>query len=70
MSSRKRSVLKSITWRITASLTTILIVWAVSGELIIAGEVALLEVFIKMLVYYFHERAWDRVPAGDVTCDS
>lgn len=62
MSSRKRSVLKTITWRVAASLTTILIVWAVSGELIIAGEVALLEVFIKMLVYYFHERAWDRVP--------
>ncbi len=69
MSSRKRSVLKTITWRIAASLTTIMIVWVVSGQLIIAGEVALLEVVIKMIVYYFHERAWEKVPARDVTCD-
>ena len=61
--SRKRSVLKTVTWRITASLTTLLIVRWVSGRWIIAGEVALLEVLIKMLVYYFHERVWERVPA-------
>ena len=58
---KKKSVLKTITWRIAASVTTILIVWGVSGEWIIAGEVALLEILIKMLVYYVHERAWSRV---------
>lgn len=70
MSSRKKSVLKSITWRITASLVTISIVWIISGELIIAGEVALVEVFVKMLAYYFHERLWDRMPEEDVTGDA
>jgi len=59
--SKKRSLAKTITWRITASATTLLIVRVVTGRWIIAGEVALLEVLIKMAVYYFHERAWERV---------
>jgi len=60
MLSRKRTVMKTITWRITASITTLAIVRVVTGKWVIAGEVALLEVIIKMVVYYFHERAWER----------
>lgn len=59
--SRKRAVLKTITWRVTASITTLAIVRVVTGEWMIAGEVAILEVLIKMFVYYLHERAWERV---------
>ena len=58
--SKKKALMKTITWRITASITTVAIVWFVSGKFVIAGEVALLEVIIKMVVYYFHERAWER----------
>ena len=61
MNSKKKSLIKTITWRITASLTTMTIVFVVTGELLIAGEVAILEVIIKMIVYYYHERVWERV---------
>lgn len=57
--SRKKTLMNTITWRVTASIITVTIVWFVSGELIIAGAVALLEVIIKMIVYYFHERVWE-----------
>ena len=53
-------MLKTITWRVAASIITLVIVWAVSGELVIAGEVAALEVVFKMLGYYLHERVWER----------
>lgn len=58
--SKKRTLLKTITWRVTASIITLAIVWLVSGELMIAGEVAALEVVVKMFGYYLHERAWER----------
>jgi len=53
--------MKTITWRITASITTLAIVRVVTGKWIIASEVAVLEVGIKMFVYYLHERAWERI---------
>ena len=59
--SKKKALMKTITWRITASITTLAIVRVVTGKWVIAGEVAVLEVGIKMFVYYLHERAWERV---------
>ncbi len=59
--SKKRALMKTITWRVTASVITLAIVWIVSGELVIAGEVAALEVVVKMFGYYLHERAWERL---------
>ncbi len=58
---RKKSLLKTITWRISASAATILIVYILSGEMKIAGSVAVLEVIVKTLLYYFHEIVWDKV---------
>jgi len=40
--SKKKVLMKTITWRVTASITTVAIVWFVSGKFVIAGEVALL----------------------------
>ncbi|MGB3366189.1 MAG: DUF2061 domain-containing protein [Acidaminobacteraceae bacterium] len=61
MSSKKKSLIKSITWRITATLTTLILVFIMSGELETAGKVAFFELFIKMAMYYYHERAWEKV---------
>ncbi|SJZ33962.1 DUF2061 domain-containing protein [Selenihalanaerobacter shriftii] len=61
MSNKLRRVLKSITWRITASFTTVSIVYFLTGEMEIAGSVASLEIIAKILIYYLHETAWDRV---------
>ena len=59
--SKRKSLYKTITWRITASLTTIIIVYSVTRRIEIAGTIALLEILIKMVVYYFHERVWERI---------
>ncbi|MDA3864299.1 MAG: DUF2061 domain-containing protein [Deltaproteobacteria bacterium] len=57
----KRTLYKTLTWRIAASTTTVLLVYAFSGELKVAGGVALTEVFVKSLVYFIHERVWEKV---------
>lgn len=57
----KRKVLKTITWRITASLSTLLIVYGLSGEIKIAGTVTLAEIIIKSTIYYLHETIWEKL---------
>ncbi|MEQ8345338.1 MAG: DUF2061 domain-containing protein [Sneathiellaceae bacterium] len=64
---RRRSLLKTLTWRITATADTFAISWVVTGSLVFAGSIASVEVATKMVIYYLHERAWARVPWGWVT---
>jgi len=61
MDSKKKSIIKSLSWRITASLTTLIIVYIISGQLKLAGAVMSLEIVLKMIIYYFHERIWASV---------
>jgi uncharacterized membrane protein len=61
-----RSLLKAITYRITGTVTTGLITFGVTGELATALAVGSIEPFIKFIVYFIHERAWQRVPIGTV----
>ena len=59
-----RSIVKTLTWRITATVTTFLLVLIFTGKLTIALTVGVLEVFVKMLFYFFHERIWNKVKFG------
>lgn len=61
---RIRSLIKTVTWRILASLDTFLIAWFVSGSISVGGWIATIEVITKIILYYFHERAWNRVKWG------
>jgi uncharacterized membrane protein len=59
-----RSLMKAISWRIVATLTTILLVFVFSGNLVLSGEVGSAEFFSKIVVYYVHERAWNMLGFG------
>ncbi|MEO1263210.1 MAG: DUF2061 domain-containing protein [Bacteroidota bacterium] len=59
-----RSVVKGITWRIIATSTIILIAYFSTGDVTLALEIGFIEFFIKLLLYYLHERAWQMVPIG------
>ncbi len=68
--SKLRTVLKSITWRITATGTTMSLVWIFTGQIHTAIEVGALELFAKMLFYYLHERGWEKVRFGKLEIPS
>jgi len=58
-----RSIIKGISWRIVATTDTILVVLLVTcltGECSIenALKIGFFEFFIKLAIYYFHERIW------------
>ena len=57
-SSKKRHLAKTFTWRVTATLTTMVIAWIVSGDPLTGLAVGGMEFFIKIPIYYLHERTW------------
>jgi len=62
----KRSFIKAITWRTIALVTTIIVVYAYSGDIKESLVVGLSANAIKLLLYYAHERMWNRVQFGRI----
>lgn len=62
--SHSRSAVKAISWRILGSLDTLLLSYLFTGSLVIAGSIASTESITKIVLYYFHERAWSRFSWG------
>ncbi len=60
----KRTILKTISFRIIASLITMIIVYIFTKELIISFAVGIVEAISKMIFYYIHERVWDTINWG------
>jgi uncharacterized membrane protein len=61
---KSRSFTKAISWRMIASLTTVLIAYFLTGDVLISASIAGIEVVAKMIIYYFHERMWSNVDWG------
>lgn len=62
--SRKRHILKSISWRILGTLDTMTLAWIITGDPYTGLKIGATEVLTKMVLYYLHERAWYRVNFG------
>ena len=60
----KRSLIKTITWRITGSGATFGISYLISGNFAIAGSIATIQLVTNTILYFIHERVWDRVKWG------
>jgi uncharacterized membrane protein len=62
-----RTIAKTISWRIVASITTFIIFYVTTGEKIAAGIIGAavgVEAITKMAIYYVHERLWENVNWG------
>ena len=59
-----RSLAKAASWRILATLTTGLLVFAFTQRLDIALGVGFLEAIAKLFLYFLHERVWNRLSFG------
>lgn len=64
-----RSFLKTMSWRILGSIDTTILAWLFTSNITAAVSIGLTEVFTKMILYYFHERAWNRVEIGKAYYD-
>jgi len=59
-----RSVVKTVSWRILATVTTVFVIYALTDDGDLAMTVGYLDATIKMGLYYFHERVWNRSRIG------
>ena len=62
--SRTRSVVKTLTWRVTGSFATFLIAWGIGGNLTVAGTIAVVQIIANTILYYCHERLWNLITWG------
>lgn len=60
----KRSLLKTISWRLIGTIDTIFISWIITGTLTLAFSIGAIELVSKMLLYFFHERLWNTIDWG------
>jgi len=56
--SKTRSIFKTISWRVVGTLDTMFLGWLITGSPLVGLKIGALELFTKMILYYFHERAW------------
>jgi adenylylsulfate kinase len=59
-----RSLMKAISWRIVATVTTMLLVFAFTGNWVLSGGVGFTELLLKIAIYYIHERIWNMLKFG------
>ncbi len=59
---RMRSLAKAVSWRATGSIDTFILSFVFTGSVKAAGSIASTELVTKIFLYYFHERAWNRLP--------
>ena len=59
-----RSMAKAVSWRIAGSLDTVMLSWLFTQQLTTAIAIGSTEIVTKIVLYYFHERLWNRIPLG------
>lgn len=59
-----RSIVKALSWRIVGTMDTISISWLLTGKLNTALAIGSLELITKMLLYFGHERIWNKINFG------
>jgi uncharacterized membrane protein len=71
MDSKRRSIAKTCSWRFIATVVTTLVAYftaTLAKGSLGAGEMAmtigLLDTTIKFGIYFFHERAWNKIDYG------
>lgn len=61
---KRRSVVKAFSWRTIGTLDTITISYFLTGEITTAISIGGIEIFTKMILYFFHERLWNAISWG------
>jgi uncharacterized membrane protein len=62
--SKKRSLAKSLTWRVLAIVVTFGSIYLLTGEIDTATAGTILTNSVNFILYYFHERTWNNIGWG------
>ena len=59
-----RSLVKAYSYRCCGTLTTIIISYIITGEMVVSLGIGATEMVIKPFIYWCHERLWNKVKWG------
>ncbi len=62
--SHTRTIVKAVSWRVIATLSTMTIVFLFTRKIFLSLGVGLVEVIAKITFYYLHERTWNKISWG------
>ena len=62
--SKRRSLVKAISWRVFATATTTIIVYLLFKRIDLAIAAGIIESISKIIIYFIHERIWEKVNFG------
>jgi len=60
----KRTILKSLSYRFFGTILTIIVSFIVTGSLVLSATIGFLDVISKTLLFFIHDRAWNKVRWG------
>jgi len=60
----RRTLAKTITWRITGSTSTFTIAYLMTGSVGLSSGIAVVQMIVNTFLYYAHDSAWNQVKWG------
>jgi uncharacterized membrane protein len=64
MDAPRRSIVKTVSWRITGSSATFAIAYLMTGDVAVAGVIGITQMISNTILYYVHERLWNQIKWG------
>ncbi len=66
METKRRSLAKAFSWRVLATLITMTVAYLLTRKLSFAVEIGAIDTGVKLLIYFVHERLWQRISFGKI----
>ena len=64
METTYRSIVKTISWRLVGSSAVLLISFLLTGNFVLAGSIAMIQLLSNTVLYFIHERIWNKIQWG------
>ena len=62
--SKSRSIIKSVSWRVISVIATYTIVYLFTHDSKMAISIGIVDMLLKLFLFYFHERTWTHIRWG------
>ena len=63
---KSRSFIKSLSYRIFGTLSSFAVVYAITHKGTLSALIAFWETVVKVGIYYWHERIWNKINWGRI----
>jgi len=61
MDSKRKSFLKTISWRVISVLTSLTIIYLFTHKMVVSLQITIVAAIVSTIEYYIHERLWKAI---------